>query len=42
MENFRESYCLNIVVNINTLKYYRKQALNKEINEIFYEKADVP
>ena len=45
MENFRESYCLNIIVNISsfallntnvntTLKYYGKQALNKELKLI--------
>ena len=42
MENCSEYYCLNIIVNINsfsslcnnvntTLKYYCKQALNKEL-----------
>ena len=42
MKNFRESYCFNIIVNISsfgllntnvntTLKYQRKQALNKEL-----------
>ena len=42
MENYREHYCLNIIVNISsfiplntnvntTLKYYRKQALNKKL-----------
>ena len=45
MENFQESYCLNIIVNISsfsllntnvntTLKYYGKQALNKELRLI--------
>ena len=42
MENSREYYCLNIIVNISTfrplnnnvnttLKYYRKQALKKKL-----------
>ena len=45
MENFQESYCLNIIMNISsfsllntnvntTLKYCRKQALNKELRLI--------
>ena len=42
MENSREYYCMNIIANISsfsplntnvntTLKYYRKQALNKKL-----------
>ena len=45
MENFGEYYCLNIIVNISsfsplntnantTLKFYRKQALNKKLKLI--------
>ena len=54
-----EYYCLNVIVNISsfnpfntnvntTLKYYRKQALNKNTktdgrgHKIFYEKASEP
>ena len=45
MENSDEYYCMNVIVNISsfsplntnvntTLKYYRKQALNKKIKLI--------
>ena len=58
MENSREYYCLNIIVNISsfsplntkvnsTLKYYRKQPLNKKLELMggamnFYGKATGP
>ena len=59
MENSGEYYCLNIIVNISsfsplntnvntTLKYYRKQALNKKLKlirgtmEFSYKKATGP